>query len=182
MPSCEPRPSLLGSEASGDHSMKTGVAGGTCMGAHTVAPHQRECTCCVVGGSVNFIVSCSNLARARISFREITPFANISKQNARPRIRRRMLFVVITLMRTLHAFDLGNSNEIQSLCCEASQSVAEKRPKKLHVVRHTVGCPSISSVFNVARRRRSKTCSSILVQTRLRASSMRQGEPIVPRD
>ena len=29
------------------------------MGAHAAAPHQRECTCCVVGGSVPFFVSMS---------------------------------------------------------------------------------------------------------------------------
>ena len=26
------------------------------MGANTVAPHQRECTCCVVGGSDHFLL------------------------------------------------------------------------------------------------------------------------------
>ena len=105
---------------------------------NTVAPHQRECTCYVVGGSVHFIVSCSIIARPRISIRETTPFANISNRNAGPRIRRRMLFVVITLMRTLHAFDSGKANEIESLYCEASQSVAEKRRNNLHVVRRTL--------------------------------------------
>ena len=89
VPSCKPPPSLLGSEVSGDHSMKTRDAGGTCMGAHAAAPHQREYTCCVVGGSVNFIVSCSIIARPRISIPKTIPFANILKWNARPCIRKK---------------------------------------------------------------------------------------------
>ena len=55
VPSCGALPSLLGSEVSGDHSMKTRDAGGTCRAGHTAAPHQRECTCCVVGGSAHFL-------------------------------------------------------------------------------------------------------------------------------
>ena len=113
------------------------------MGAHAGAPHQRECTCCVVGGSVHFIVSCSIIARPRNSIPETIPFANILKWNARPRIRKRMLFVVIILMRIFHAFDSGKTNEIEPLHCEASQSVAEKRRNNRLEVQHTVGCPSI---------------------------------------
>ena len=75
---------------------------------------------------VNFSVFCSIIARPRISIPETIPFKNISKWNARPRIRRRRLFVVITLMRTFRAFASGKTNEMKSLHCEASQSVAEK--------------------------------------------------------
>ena len=70
----------------------------------------RECTCCVVGGSVHFIVFCSITVRPRIWIPETISLAHISKWNARPRIRNRMLFVVNTLMRIFCAFASGKTN------------------------------------------------------------------------
>ena len=48
VPSCKPQPSLLGSEASGDHSMKTGDAGGVTRQAHAFASRIHKCSICCI--------------------------------------------------------------------------------------------------------------------------------------
>ena len=122
--------------------MKTRDAGGTRRAGHTVAPHQRECTCSVVPGSAHFILSCYIILRPRISICETAPSVNISKQNARPRIRRTRLFGVFTNMRILHAFNLSRENENQIQVLRGLAMRCKNRCINLHLAGRIVQYPS----------------------------------------
>ena len=140
--SCGALPLLLGSEVSGDHSIRTRVAGGTRRAGHTVALHQRECTCGGVGPSPHIIVSCYVNATRRISIRKTAPFLNISNRNPRPRIRRTMSFGVITNMRSLHAFRFSRNNENQILVLRGLAMQCRRRCINLPFAARLVQYPS----------------------------------------
>ena len=162
VPSCGTLPSLFGSEVSGDDSIKPRDAGGTCRAGHTAAAHQREYTCCVVGGSAHFLFHATLLRRLAFGFAKLQFFLNILNRNARPRIQRSRGFDGIATMPILHAFNFSRNNENQIDVLRGLATRCRKRCFNVQLSGRLVQYPSAGRHPSKQQYRQSTNCCNVI--------------------